>query len=176
MSLTFVPLVAGDHFAYIYKNGKEVSGSPFPVLAEEPIPPDSTKVKVIGDGKLREISCMQPKHFVYFNHSPELLGYKRGTAGQMSKFTVDARDAGEGGLGFFMEGPSKAQLNCMSKEDGTCEVNFVPKNPGVYKIHIKFADQHIPGSPFACSVRDVDGTMPNMGDISPSLLAMLEFP
>ena len=38
---------------YIYKNGKEVSGSPFAVRAEGPTPPDPSKVKVIGDGKCK---------------------------------------------------------------------------------------------------------------------------
>ena len=78
----------------------------------------------------------------------------------MSRYTIDARDAGDGGLGFSVEGPSKAELNCISKEDGTCQVEFLPKAPGVYTIHIKFADQHIPGSPFACVVAGEDGSLP----------------
>lgn len=51
VSLTFIPLVSGEHLVYVYKNGKEVSGSPFAVRAEGPKPPDPSKVKVIGDGK-----------------------------------------------------------------------------------------------------------------------------
>jgi filamin len=78
----------------------------------------------------------------------------------LSKFTIDARDAGDGGLGFSVEGPSKAELNCISKEDGTCQVEFLPKTPGVYTIHIKYADQHVPGSPFTCVVAGEDGTLP----------------
>ena len=88
-------------------------------------------------------------------------GCRRGISGQLSKFTIDARDAGDGGLGFSVEGPSKAELNCIAKEDGTCQVEFLPKAPGVYWIHIKYADQHIPGSPFTCVVAGEDGTLPD---------------
>ena len=52
VSLTFVPLVSGEYLVYIYKKGREVSGSPFAVRAEGPTPPDPSKVKVIGDGKV----------------------------------------------------------------------------------------------------------------------------
>ena len=79
----------------------------------------------------------------------------------MSKFTIDARDAGDGGLGFSVEGPSKAELKCVSKDDGTCQVEFLPKAPGVYTIHIKYADQHVPGSPFVCVVAGEDGSIPD---------------
>ena len=58
VSLTFVPLVSGEHLVYIYKHGREVSGSPFVVLSEGPTPPDPSKVKVIGDGKLIRRSIM----------------------------------------------------------------------------------------------------------------------
>ena len=94
--------------------------------------------------------------YVYFYR----LGIKRGISGKTNKFTIDARDAGDGGLGFSVEGPSKAELNCIPKEDGTCQVEFLPKEPGAYTIHIKYADQHIPGSPFACLVADADGKLP----------------
>ena len=51
VSLTFVPVVSGEHLVYIYKKGREVSGCPFAVRAEGPTPPDPSKVKVIGDGE-----------------------------------------------------------------------------------------------------------------------------
>ena len=89
-----------------------------------------------------------------------ILGYRRGISGQLSKFTIDAREAGDGGLGFSVEGPSKAELNCVPKDDGTCQVEFLPKASGTYTIHIKYADQHIPGSPFTCLVAGADGKLP----------------
>lgn len=36
--------------------------------------------------------------------------------------------------------------------DGSCTVEYVPTEPGDYDISIKFAEQHIPGSPFKVQV------------------------
>lgn len=97
------------------------------------------------------------------------LGHKRGHAGQLSKFTVDASDAGNGVLGFSINGPSKAELNSLSNEDGTCDVSFVPETPGIYTIQIIFADQHIPGSPFDCAVAEVVSSVPDKGEETPPI-------
>ena len=59
VSVTFVPQVAGNHMVYIYKNAQGVTGSPFTVRVEEPLPLDPSKVKVFGDGKLRGIAGPQ---------------------------------------------------------------------------------------------------------------------
>ena len=98
---------------------------------------------------------------LYFMFMNSFSGCRRGISGQLSKFTIDARDAGDGGLSFSVEGPSKAELKCISKEDGTCQVEFLPKAPGVYTIHIKYADQHVPDSPFICVVAGEDGSIPD---------------
>ncbi|XP_010214613.1 PREDICTED: filamin-C-like, partial [Tinamus guttatus] len=37
-------------------------------------------------------------------------------------------------------------------EDGTCKVTYCPTEPGNYIINIKFADKHVPGSPFTVKV------------------------
>lgn len=56
--------------------------------------------------------------------------------------------AGTGGLGLAIEGPSEAKMTCKDNRDGSCTVEYVPTEPGDYDVSIKFADQHIPGSPF----------------------------
>jgi len=56
--------------------------------------------------------------------------------------------AGTGGLGLAIEGPSEAKMTCKDNRDGSCSVEYVPTEPGEYDVSIKFADQHIPGSPF----------------------------
>ena len=61
--------------------------------------------------------------------------------------------AGTGGLGLAIEGPSEAKMSCVDNLDGSCAVEYVPTEPGEYDVNIKFADQHIPGSPFKVSVR-----------------------
>ncbi|XP_026548294.1 filamin-C-like, partial [Notechis scutatus] len=57
-----------------------------------------------------------------------------------------------GGLGLSIEGPSKVDINCEDMEDGTCKVTYSPTEPGNYIINIKFADKHVPGSPFTVKV------------------------
>lgn len=99
-----------------------------------------------------------------FDLSP---GLKKGVTGTPSRFTVNTRDAGYGGLGLSIEGPSKAEINCVDNEDGTCSVDYLPTEPGKYTINVKFADEHVKGSPFKAMVRrpgdeeiiveDVDG-------------------
>jgi len=56
--------------------------------------------------------------------------------------------AGTGGLGLAIEGPSEAKMTCKDNRDGSCSVEYVPTEPGEYDVSIRFADQHIPGSPF----------------------------
>lgn len=90
-------------------------------------------------------------YYVYIVH---FLGLKSGIPSQKCEFTVDTRDAGYGGLGMSIEGPSKVEINCIDNEDGTCAVNFSPTEPGVYLINIQYGDEHVPGSPFKCHIGD----------------------
>lgn len=60
--------------------------------------------------------------------------------------------AGTGGLGLAIEGPSEAKMTCKDNRDGSCTVEYIPTEPGDYDVSIKFADQHISGSPFKVAV------------------------
>ena len=51
-----------------------------------------------------------------------------------------------------VEGPSKADINCIDNKDGTVNVSYLPTAPGEYKISARFAGEHIEGSPFTCKV------------------------
>jgi len=44
-----------------------------------------------------------------------------------------------------IEGPSKADIDCKDRPDGTCAVSYKPTQPGTYVISIKFAEEHVPG-------------------------------
>lgn len=65
---------------------------------------------------------------------------------------ISISGAGTGGLGLTIEGPSEAKVVCKDNRDGSCTVEYVPTEPGDYDVSIKFADQHIAGSPFSVSV------------------------
>ena len=97
--------------------------------------------------------------------SPFPSGLKKGEAGKPAYFTVDTRDAGYGGLGLAIEGPSKAQINCTDNEDGTCSVEYLPEVPGKYSINVKFADEDVPGSPFAAKIRPAGAPEPAEDEI-----------
>ena len=59
---------------------------------------------------------------------------------------------GYGGLSLSIEGPSKADIECHDNEDGSCKVTYKPTEPGNYIVNVKFADEHVPGSPFLVKI------------------------
>ncbi|XP_028669033.1 filamin-C isoform X4 [Erpetoichthys calabaricus] len=128
IGISFTPKEVGEHVVSVKKNGKHVTNSPFKIMVGQSEIGDASKVKVSGKGLLE------------------------GHTFEVSEFIVDTRNAGYGGLGLSIEGPSKVDINCEDVEDGTCKVTYCPTEPGNYIINIKFADQHVPGSPFTVKV------------------------
>ena len=61
-------------------------------------------------------------------------GLERGIQGQAADFNVWTREAGHGSLAISVEGPSKADINCIDNKDGTVNVSYLPTAPGEYKI------------------------------------------
>ncbi|XP_047233810.1 filamin-A isoform X1 [Girardinichthys multiradiatus] len=83
-------------------------------------------------------------------------GLIHGTVNKPAVFTVDTKDAGEGGLSLAIEGPSKADISCVDNQDGTCRVSYLPVLPGDYSILVKYNDKHISGSPFSARITGDD--------------------
>uniref|UniRef100_A0A2K5ZJJ6 Filamin A n=1 Tax=Mandrillus leucophaeus TaxID=9568 RepID=A0A2K5ZJJ6_MANLE len=83
-------------------------------------------------------------------------GLTHGVVNKAATFTVNTKDAGEGGLSLAIEGPSKAEISCTDNQDGTCSVSYLPVLPGDYSILVKYNEQHIPGSPFTARVTGDD--------------------
>lgn len=128
IGISFTPKEVGEHVVSVKKNGKHVTNSPFKIMVGQSEIGDASKVKVSGKGLLEGITF------------------------EVSEFIVDTRNAGYGGLGLSIEGPSKVDINCDDVEDGTCKVSYCPTEPGTYIINIKFAEKHVPGSPFMVKV------------------------
>uniref|UniRef100_A0A670JMW4 Filamin C n=1 Tax=Podarcis muralis TaxID=64176 RepID=A0A670JMW4_PODMU len=124
IGISFTPKEVGEHVVSVKKSGKHVTNSPFKIMVGQSEIGDASKVKVSGKGLVE------------------------GRTFEVSEFIVDTRTAGYGGLGLSIEGPSKVDINCEDMEDGTCKVTYCPTEPGNYIINIKFADKHVPGSPF----------------------------
>uniref|UniRef100_W5NEM8 Filamin A n=1 Tax=Lepisosteus oculatus TaxID=7918 RepID=W5NEM8_LEPOC len=83
-------------------------------------------------------------------------GLIHGMVNKPAIFTVNTKDAGEGGLSLAIEGPSKADISCTDNQDGTCTVSYLPVLPGDYNILVRYNDKHIPGSPFVAKITGDD--------------------
>lgn len=135
--ILYTPFEAGRHTIDLCYDNMPVPGSPFVIFAKTGC--DPSRVKASGPG------------------------LKGGYMNQKAKFTISTREAGLGGLSFAIEGPSEAKMSCVDNRDGSCEVDFMPTEPGEYDITVKFADQHIPGSPFKVVIAGTPAQVP-VGD------------
>ncbi|PIO36044.1 hypothetical protein AB205_0039930 [Aquarana catesbeiana] len=128
IGISFIPREVGEHLVSIKKNGRHVPNSPISIMVYQSEIGDASKVKVFGPG------------------------LTEGRTFELSDFVVDTREAGYGGLSLAVEGPSKVDIQTEDLDDGTCQVSYCPTEPGVYIVSIKFADEHVPGSPFTAKV------------------------
>nr|XP_061813370.1 filamin-C-like isoform X2 [Nerophis lumbriciformis] len=128
LGISFTPKEVGEHEVSVRKNGVHVANSPFKIMVGQSEIGEASRVKAFGKGLVEA-------------HTFE-----------MAEFFVDTRNAGYGGLALSIEGPSKVDINCEDMEDGTCRVTYCPTEPGNYTVNIKFAEKHIPGSPFTVKV------------------------
>lgn len=124
--ILYTPFEAGRHTIELCYDNMPVPGSPFIIFVKTGCDPSRCKAS-----------------------GPGLNG---GFMGQKAKFTVSTREAGVGGLSFAIEGPSEAKMSCIDNRNGSCDVEFLPTEPGEYDISIRFADVHIPGSPFKVNI------------------------
>ncbi|XP_041460317.1 filamin-A-like isoform X4 [Lytechinus variegatus] len=136
IGITFTPKEIGEHLVSVKKRGQNIPNSPFKIIVGAQEVGDASKVKVTG------------------------RGIKEAEAGQTAQFLVDTRNAGYGGLGVSIEGPSKADINCEDNGDGTCLVTFTPTEPGTYNVNVHYADQLVPGSPFQVAVGGDSSELP----------------
>ncbi|CAF4552560.1 unnamed protein product, partial [Rotaria sp. Silwood2] len=124
----YAPYEPGMHQLEVTYENIPVPGSPFHVSAVPGC--DSTRVRAYGPG------------------------LENATTNEPTTFTIETKSAGQGSLGLAIEGPSEAKMVCKDNQDGTCIMEYLPAKAGQYDIAIKFAEHHIPGSPFRVNVRD----------------------
>jgi len=124
IGISFTPREVGEHLVSVQKNGKHITNSPFKIIVNSQEVGDASRVVVSGPGLVQ------------------------GNTQVNNRFMINTKSAGYGGLSLSIEGPSKAEIDCKDNEDGTLDVDYKPTEPGFYIINIKFADSHVPGSPF----------------------------
>ncbi|XP_015510160.1 filamin-like isoform X1 [Neodiprion pinetum] len=126
LRVSYTPFEEGQHTIDILYDNMPIPGSPFSVNVKRGC--DPSKCRAYGPG------------------------LEKGFVAKPNQFTVETKGAGTGGLGLAIEGTSEARMTCKDNYNGSCSVEYVPTEPGDYDIAIKFADQHIPGSPFKVQV------------------------
>ncbi|XP_012059919.1 PREDICTED: filamin-A isoform X2 [Atta cephalotes] len=120
----YTPVKEGRHVVMITYGGREIPKSPFEVN--------------VGPYKESNIKAFGP-------------GLHTGVVGHPAKFTVNTN--GEtGALGFSIEGPSKAKIECNDNGDGTADVSYLPTAPGQYAVHILCDNEDIPKSPYIATI------------------------
>ncbi|XP_074499247.1 filamin-A isoform X3 [Sebastes fasciatus] len=129
VTVKYAPTEAGLHEMDIKYDGIHIPGSPLQFFVDYM---NSGNVSAYGPGLIH------------------------GTVNKPAVFTVNTKDAGEGGLSLAIEGPSKADISCLDNQDGTCTVSYLPVLPGDYSILVKYNDKHIPGSPFSARITGDD--------------------
>ncbi|XP_018312646.1 filamin-like isoform X3 [Mycetomoellerius zeteki] len=120
----YTPVKEGRHVVMITYGGKEIPKSPFEVN--------------VGPYKESNIKAFGP-------------GLHTGVVGHPAKFTVNTN--GEtGALGFSIEGPSKAKIECNDNGDDPADVSYLPTAPGQYAVHILCDNEDIPKSPYIATI------------------------
>ena len=57
-----------------------------------------------------------------------------------------------GSLGFSIQGPSQAKINCKDNSDGSADIEYLPSEIGEYAIHVLCDNEDIPGSPYMAQI------------------------
>lgn len=96
-----------------------------------------------------EINVAPPSHSKVVAYGPGLYG---GTVGKPNKFRVDTRGE-RGTLGFTIDGPGEAKIECKDNGDGTADVEWTVPAPGEYALHIMSNGEDIPNSPYCAQIK-----------------------
>lgn len=84
---------------------------------------------------------------------------------EIYEFEVDASNAGQGQLEISVnEGEIPNQVQVL--ENGRCIVNFVPEEPTVHTVDIKFNSHNVKGCPFQVQVQPQDSSRANLLNVN----------
>lgn len=131
--IKITPKVNGLHILSIKHKGMHISGSPFQYSVGQLAQGGPHKVQVGGPG------------------------LEKGEVGINNVFNIYTREAGAGTLSLSVEGPSKANIKLENRDNGFLGARYTVDKPGMYGVHIKYNDEHIPGSPFMVNVSPDSG-------------------
>lgn len=135
---SYVPQRPGPHTVNIQYGGSHIPRSPFPVDVGRPL---DSKIRAFGPG---------------------LHG---GVVHRPAAFTVQTNGEQVDGLGFTVEGPSEARIDCNDHQNGTVDVVYWPTQPGEYAIHVAANGEDITNSPWMAQVQPALGEPVDFGKV-----------
>lgn len=124
---SFSPKTAGDYSVQVYRDEKNIKGSPFPVSVKDSDIAHAGKVHING-------------------------ALTSAVANESNNIAIDAADAGYGGITVVIEGPHRSEIDYEVTGNRQFKVAYSPHEPGIYILNIRFADEHVKGSPFLLNV------------------------
>ena len=132
-SCAYYPLREGKYTINITFGGTHIAKSPFEIFVGPEAGPQQVRA-----------------------YGPGLHG---GMVGHSADFVVETIGETIGQLGFSIEGPSKAQIECEDQGDGSCDVRYFPTEAGEYAVHVICDDQDIKDSPFMALIQPNDARL-----------------
>lgn len=124
---SFAPKEKGTYSLSIYRDEKQIKGSPFSIK--------------VGDGEMAHAAKVQ------------IIGKtSEAQANTHNEFLIDTTGAGYGGVSVVLEGPHRSELEYEEVEPRKYKVIYSPHEPGIYILNVRFADEHVTGSPFLLNV------------------------
>ncbi|XP_052265611.1 filamin-A-like isoform X1 [Dreissena polymorpha] len=125
---SFTPKEKGNYAVNVHTSSeKHIKGSPFNIAVGDKEMAHASKVTVSGN--LNSANANSENHIV-----------------------IDTNGSGYGGISVVMEGPHRTELDFKELENRKYQVYFSPHEPGIYILNIRFADEHVNGSPFLLNV------------------------
>lgn len=124
---SYIPLTSESLLMTVSWNGRQLKGCPLQINVTSAA--DASRVICSGDG------------------------LKNGIVGQEIRSFIDTRRAGPGELTAHCVGPHKvAYCELYDHGDATFTLNVKPQESGRHALTIKYAGEHVPGSPFTLRV------------------------
>ncbi|XP_076247657.1 filamin-type immunoglobulin domains fbug isoform X3 [Calliopsis andreniformis] len=124
---SYIPLTPDPLLMTVSWNGRQLKGCPLQITVTSAA--DASRVICSGDG------------------------LKHGIVGQEIRSFIDTRRAGPGELTAHCVGPHKvAYCELYDHGDATFTLNVKPQEAGRHALTIKYAGEHVPGSPFTLRV------------------------
>ena len=134
-SLKFDVPEPGRYRVNIWWSRVHIPGSPFKIKVHPG--PNAANVRAHGPGLAKEFQVGEPGRFI-----------------------IETKNAGIGTLTIRvhgLKGAFKIEANPISEADPrTLTAHYDPKEPGEYTIAIRWSGTHIPKSPFAVNIKDVE--------------------